>query len=153
MYISKLKNGPKRVKKAFSMILERVFEMVWWRGENGITSKRIFLMLKCLSPLKMLAFLLFEETFGAFLFLPLFFLLRLLRRGFDDIRGDDHFFKNFFSNGFNILAVDAYSGMDLCIPTWLNHDYGDGGVVNILVVDAYSRVDVCTPMFMGEASN
>jgi hypothetical protein len=28
MYISKLKNGPKRVKKAFSMILERVFEMV-----------------------------------------------------------------------------------------------------------------------------
>jgi hypothetical protein len=28
MYITKLKNGPKRVKKTFSMILERVFEMV-----------------------------------------------------------------------------------------------------------------------------
>jgi hypothetical protein len=28
MYIAKLKNGPKRVKKTFSMILERVFEMV-----------------------------------------------------------------------------------------------------------------------------
>jgi hypothetical protein len=28
MYIAKLKDGPKRVKKAFSMILERVFEMV-----------------------------------------------------------------------------------------------------------------------------
>jgi hypothetical protein len=28
MYIVKLKDGPKRVKKTFSMILERVFEMV-----------------------------------------------------------------------------------------------------------------------------
>jgi hypothetical protein len=28
MYITKLKDGPKRVKKNFSMILERVFEMV-----------------------------------------------------------------------------------------------------------------------------
>jgi hypothetical protein len=28
MFIAKLKNGPKRVKKIFSMILERVFKMV-----------------------------------------------------------------------------------------------------------------------------
>jgi hypothetical protein len=28
MYITKLKDGSKRVKKTFSMILERVFEMV-----------------------------------------------------------------------------------------------------------------------------
>jgi hypothetical protein len=28
MYIVKLKDGPKRVKKIFSMILERVFEIV-----------------------------------------------------------------------------------------------------------------------------
>jgi hypothetical protein len=28
LYIAKLKDGPKRVKKIFSMILERVFEMV-----------------------------------------------------------------------------------------------------------------------------
>jgi hypothetical protein len=28
MYIVKLKDGPKRVKKIFSMIFERVFEMV-----------------------------------------------------------------------------------------------------------------------------
>jgi hypothetical protein len=28
MYIGKLKDGPKRAKKTFSMILERVFEMV-----------------------------------------------------------------------------------------------------------------------------
>jgi hypothetical protein len=37
-------------------------------------------------------------------------------------------FKNFFSNDFNILAVDAYSRVELCMPTWLNHDYGDGGL-------------------------
>jgi hypothetical protein len=36
----------------------------------------------------------------------------------------NHFLKNFFSNGFNILVVDAYSEME-----------------------------VCTPIFMGEASN
>jgi hypothetical protein len=61
--------------------------------------------------------------------------------------------KTYFSNGFNILAVDTYSGMELCIPTWLNHDYGDGRVVDILVVDAYSGVKVCMPIFLGEASN
>jgi hypothetical protein len=32
MYITKLKDGPTRVKKTFSMILEGVFEMVWWGG-------------------------------------------------------------------------------------------------------------------------
>jgi hypothetical protein len=42
--------------------------------------------------------------------------------------------------------------MELCTPTWLNHDYGDGGVVDILVVDAYSELDVCTPIFMGGKS-
>jgi hypothetical protein len=47
--------------------------------------------------------------------------------------------------------VDAYSEMELCMPTWLNHDYGDGGVVDILVVDAYSRVELCTLIFLGEA--
>jgi hypothetical protein len=49
--------------------------------------------------------------------------------------------------------VDVYSGMELCTTTWLNHDYGDGGVVKILAVDAYSGVEVCTPLFLGEASN
>jgi hypothetical protein len=49
--------------------------------------------------------------------------------------------------------MDACSRLALCMPTWLNHDYGDGGVVDILVVDAYSRVDVCTLIFMVEASN
>jgi hypothetical protein len=65
----------------------------------------------------------------------------------------NHFFKNFFSNSFNVVVVDVYSEVELCTPTYLNHDYGDGGVVDILAVDAYSGVDVCTPIFMGEASN
>jgi hypothetical protein len=64
-----------------------------------------------------------------------------------------YFFKNFFLNDFNILAVDAYSRMELCTLTWLNHDYGHGGVVDILTVDAYSGVDVCMVIYMGEASN
>jgi hypothetical protein len=43
MYIAKLNNGLKRVKKTFSMILERFF-LKWCDGggENGITSKMIF---------------------------------------------------------------------------------------------------------------
>jgi hypothetical protein len=44
-------------------------------GENGITSKRIFLKLKYFSPLRILTSTLFEETLQAFLFLPLFFFL------------------------------------------------------------------------------
>jgi P2-related tail formation protein len=42
MYIAKLKDGPKRVKKTFSIILERFLKWYDGRGENGITSKRIF---------------------------------------------------------------------------------------------------------------
>jgi hypothetical protein len=38
------------------------------------------------------------------------------------------------------------------MPTWLNHDYRDEGVMDILAVDAYSGVEVCTPIFLGEAS-
>jgi hypothetical protein len=88
-----------------------------------------------------------------FLFSPLFscsFSWRI--GGFDDIWGENHFFKNFFSIDLNILAVDAYFRMELCTPTWLNHDYGDGGVVDILAVDTYSGVEVCMPIFLGEAS-
>jgi hypothetical protein len=72
--------------------------------------------------------------------------------GFDDIWGGNHFFENFFSNGLNILAVDVYSRMELCTSTWLNHDYGDGGVVDILAVDTYSGVELWMPIFLGEAS-
>jgi hypothetical protein len=52
----------------------------------------------------------------------------------------------------DIPAADVYSGMELCMPIWLNHDYGYGGVVNISAVDAYSRVGLCTPIFLDEAS-
>jgi hypothetical protein len=51
----------------------------------------------------------------------------------------------------DILTVDAHFRMGLCMPTWLNYDYGDGGVVDILVVDAYSEVEVCTPIFLVES--
>jgi hypothetical protein len=37
--------------------------------------------------------------------------------------------------------------MELCTPTWINHDYRDGGVVDILTVDTYSEVELCTPIF------
>jgi hypothetical protein len=38
--------------------------------------------------------------------------------------------------------------MELYTPIWLNHAYGDGGVVDISVVDAYSGVEGCTPIFL-----
>jgi hypothetical protein len=152
MYITKLKNGPKRVKKTISMILERVFEMVWWRGRKWNHIKKN-LMLKCFSPLKIWTSPFFEKTLGAFLFPSFFHAPSLEDSGvFDDIWGENHFFKNFFLNDFIILAVDAYSRMELCPSTWLNHDYGDGRVVDILAVDAYFRVEVCTLIFLGEAS-
>jgi hypothetical protein len=43
--------------------------------------------------------------------------------------------------------------MELCTPTWLNHDDEDVGVVDILSVDTYSGAEVYTPIFLGEASN
>jgi hypothetical protein len=67
MYIAKLKDGAKRVKKLFSMILERVFEMVWWRGRKWDHIENDFFKMKLISPLKMLTSPLFEETFEAFL--------------------------------------------------------------------------------------
>jgi hypothetical protein len=48
--------------------------------------------------------------------------------------------------------VDAYFRMGLCTSTWLNYDYGDGEVLDILAVDAYSGVEVCKPIFLDEAS-
>jgi hypothetical protein len=126
-------------------------------GEKMESHQKGFLKLKCLSPLRILTSPLFEETPRAFLSLPLFsssFFCSICwgHGGFDDIWGENHFFKNFFSNGFNILVVDIYSRVELCTPTWLNYDYGDGGVVDILVVDAYSGVELCMPIFLGEAS-
>jgi hypothetical protein len=64
--------------------------------------KGFFLKLKCCSPLRILTSPLFEETLGAFLFLPLFSLffsmLRLLRTWgvLMILEEKNHFFKNFF---------------------------------------------------------
>jgi hypothetical protein len=117
-------------------------------GEKMGSHQKGFLELKCLSLLKILTSPLFEETFGAFFALSLEDLGVLMMFETKIISS-----KTSFQYSFNILAVDAYSRMKLCTPTWLNHDYGDRRVVDILMVDAYSRVDVCTPIFMGEASN
>jgi hypothetical protein len=71
-------------------------------GENGITSKRIFEVEVFFLLLKYWLPLLFEETLEAFLFSFSFFYIWSVSwglRGFDDIWGEDHFFKNFFSNG------------------------------------------------------
>jgi hypothetical protein len=144
----------------------RKFSQWFWKGflkwydgegENGITSKRIFYVEVFFSSQNI------DFPFYLKRLLKLFFFLLLSSifscsvscgpGGFDDIWGENYFFKNFFSIGFNILVVDAYFGMELCTPTWLNHDYGDGGVVDILAMDTYSRVEVCTLVFLGEASN
>jgi hypothetical protein len=52
----------------------------------------------------------------------------------------------------DILAVDVYSEMELCTLIYLNHDYGNVGIVDISAVDTYSGVEVCTPIFLCEAS-
>jgi hypothetical protein len=129
MYIAKLKDGPKIAKKTFSMILEMVFEMVWWRGRKWNHIKRIFEVEVFFSSQNIdIPFYLRRllELFFAFFFFSLFFVLHLLRTwGFDDIWGENHFFRNLFSNGMtwngmvmtmDILTVDAYFGMELFTP-------------------------------------
>jgi hypothetical protein len=123
-------------------------------GEKMESHQKEFLKLKYFSPLKILTSPFIWRDSWSFFSLSFFSCsVSWGLGGFDDIWGENNFFKILFSDGFNIPAVDAYSGMELCTPTWLNHDYGDEGVVDILAVDAYSGVEVCTPIFLGEASN
>jgi hypothetical protein len=35
---------------------------------------------------------------------------------------------------------------------WLSHDYGNGRVVDISAVDAYSGMELCMPILLDEAS-
>jgi hypothetical protein len=44
--------------------------------------------------------------------------------------------------------VDAYFRMELYSLIWLNYGHRDVGVVNIIAVDAYSKVKVCMPIFL-----
>jgi hypothetical protein len=66
------------------------------------------LRLKCFSPLKILTSLLFEVTLGAFFLFSFssFFYAPSLEDsgGFDDICGENHSFKNLFSNGKHGMA-------------------------------------------------
>jgi hypothetical protein len=54
MYIAKLKDGSKRAKKLFSMILERVFSNGMIEGEKMESHQNGSLKLKCFSHLKIL---------------------------------------------------------------------------------------------------
>jgi hypothetical protein len=97
-------------------------------GENGITSKRIF-KVKVLFTSQNIDFPFYSMTLWAFFLFPFnsFFLCSVSwgLGGSDDIWGENQFFKNLFSNGMtwtgmvmtiDILAVDAYSTMELCTP-------------------------------------
>jgi hypothetical protein len=44
--------------------------------------------------------------------------------------------------------MDEYSGVELCMPIWLNHNHGDARVVDVSAVDTYSGVEVCTLIFL-----
>jgi hypothetical protein len=148
MYTAKLKDGPKRVKKKNQWFWKGFLKWSDGGGENGITSKRIFEDEVSFSSQIVNFPFIWRDFWSSF------FLLRLLRTwGFRWYLRRKSLLPKPFSNGFNILVEDAYSGMELWTPTRLNHDYGDGGVMDILAVDAYFGVDVCTTMFMGEASN
>jgi hypothetical protein len=138
MYIAMLKDGPNRVKKTFSIILERFLKRYDWGVENEITSKMIFEVEVFFFSQNIDFPFIWRDSWSFFFFLFSFFFLFFFfcflffqyffsfcsvswgLGGFDDIWGENHFFKNFFSNGMvvimDILAVDAYSGMELCTP-------------------------------------
>jgi hypothetical protein len=143
----------KELRKLSQWFWEEFLKWYDGEGENRITSKRIFEVKMFFSSQNINFPFIWRDSLSFSFSSSLFFCsVSSGLRGFNDIWGENHFFKNFFSDGFNILAVDAYSGMELCMPTWLNHDYGDGGVVDILAVDAYFGVELCTPLFLGESS-
>jgi hypothetical protein len=75
MYIAKLKDGPKRAANLSQIILEKVFEMVWWRGRKWNHIKKRFWSWSVFLLSKYWLHLLFEETLGAFFL----FMLHLLR--------------------------------------------------------------------------
>jgi hypothetical protein len=81
MYIAKLKDCPTRVKKIFSMTLERVLKWYDGEGENGITSKRFSKVGVFFSSQNIDLPFYLERLLEVFFFL--FFMLHLLRtRGF-----------------------------------------------------------------------
>jgi hypothetical protein len=129
IYIAKLKDGPKRAKKTFSMIWKGFLKWYDRGGENGITSKRIFEVEVFFSSQNIDFAFYFRRLLELFFFFYLFsFFLCSVSwglGGFDDIWGENHFFKNLFSNGMtwngmvvtmDVVVVNAYSGMELYMP-------------------------------------
>jgi hypothetical protein len=94
-------------------------------GENRITSKRIFEVEVSFSSQNINSP--FLRDFWSFSFSSSLFLALSLEDLGVLMIFEEKITSAIFSNGFNILAVGAYSGMELCVPTWLNHDYADGG--------------------------
>jgi hypothetical protein len=94
--------------------------------------------------------ILFAEILGAFLFPSSFFSklslslsLSSMLRLFEDmgilmINEEKNTLQKFLFRS---------NGME-----WLSHDYENGGVVDTSVVDAYSGMELCMPILLGEAS-
>jgi hypothetical protein len=145
MHIAKLKDSPKRALKLSQTILERVLNMVWWRGRKWTHVKRfwswnIFLLSKywlpnfiCRDP--------WSFSFS-FLFFNTFSLSLSTLRLFEDL-------GIFIINEKNTLQkfLLRWNRME-----WLSHDYENGGVVDISVAYAYSGMELWTPILLGEAS-
>jgi hypothetical protein len=119
MHIAKLMDGLRRAKKTFSMILEMIFEMVWWRGRKWIFEVEVFFSSQNIDFPFYLMGLLELFSFLFFFYAPSLDHLGVLMIFEGKITSS----KNLFSNGMtwndmvmtmNILVVDAYSGMELC---------------------------------------
>jgi hypothetical protein len=91
MYIAKLKDGPKRVKKFFQWFWKGFLKWFDGGGENGITSKRIFGVEVSFSS-QNINFPFIWRDFWSF-----FCSVSWGLGGFDDVWDENHFFKNFFS--------------------------------------------------------
>jgi hypothetical protein len=74
MYIVKLKDGPKRAKKKFLMILERVFKMVWWRGRKWNHIKKDIIEVELFSSSQNIDFPFIWRDSWSFSFYSSFFL-------------------------------------------------------------------------------
>jgi hypothetical protein len=135
-------------------------------GGNGITSKMIFLKLKCFSPIRMLTSPLFEETIGAFLFLPLFFSFFLFNNFslfffyapsleelgcFDDIWGKKSLLQKFSFQMEGHGHDCGYTGGGRIFRNGVMHaNIAKPWLWRCGSVDIC--VEVCMPIFLGEAS-
>jgi hypothetical protein len=139
MYIAKLNDGPKRAKKIFSMILERVFKMVWWRGENHIKKEIFEVEVFFFSQNTDFPFIWrdswsfsFSSPFSFFLFFNTFSLSFFYSPSLEDLGVLMIFEKKITSSKTFFLNGLTCNGMVM--------------TVDILVVDTYFRMELCTPI-------